>query len=69
MQALGEFLEKNCPSVSVKYVIKHKTEWSAFLDSVIIISLCNIFVIDLSFLRFRKAFMSLDIHDRGYVDR
>lgn len=33
VQALGEFLEKNCPSVSVKYVIKHKTEWSAFLDS------------------------------------
>jgi hypothetical protein len=34
VQALGEFLEKNCPDVSVKLVIKHKKEWSEFLDSV-----------------------------------
>ncbi len=34
VQALGEFLEKNCPNVTVKYVIKHKSEWSAFLDAV-----------------------------------
>jgi hypothetical protein len=34
VQALGEFLEKNCPGVSVKLVIKHKSEWSEFLDAV-----------------------------------
>jgi hypothetical protein len=31
---LGEFLEKNCPDVSVKVIIKHQTEWGEFLDSV-----------------------------------
>lgn len=31
---MGEFLEKNCPSVSVKFVIKHKSEWAEFLDAV-----------------------------------
>ena len=34
VQALGEFLEKNCPGVSVKLVIKHKSEWAEFLDAV-----------------------------------
>jgi hypothetical protein len=29
---LGEFLEKNCPDVSVKTVIKHSSEWDDFLD-------------------------------------
>ena len=33
VQALGDFLEKNCPGVSVKLVIKHKSEWSEFLDA------------------------------------
>jgi len=37
VQALGEFLEKNCPGVSVKLVIKHKSEWSEFLDAVIML--------------------------------
>jgi hypothetical protein len=31
---LGEFLEKNCPDVVVKNVIKHGSEWPDFLDSV-----------------------------------
>ena len=31
---LGEYLEKNCPDVSVKVVIKHQSEWNEFLDSV-----------------------------------
>jgi hypothetical protein len=31
---LGEFLEKNCPDVSVRTIIKHQTEWKPFLDSV-----------------------------------
>ena len=31
---MGEFLEANCPSVRVKMVIKHKKEWSEFLDAV-----------------------------------
>jgi len=30
---LGEFLEQNCPDVSVKTVIKHSTEWNEFVDS------------------------------------
>jgi len=30
---LGEFLEKNCPDVSVKIVIKHTSEWTEFIDS------------------------------------
>ena len=38
---MGEFLEKNCPSVSVKYVIKHKSEWAEFLDAVSL-NYCNI---------------------------
>lgn len=31
---MGEFLEKNCPDVSVKTIIKHQSEWNEFLDSV-----------------------------------
>jgi hypothetical protein len=31
---LGEFLEENCPDVSVKFVIKHEKEWHDFIDSV-----------------------------------
>jgi hypothetical protein len=31
---LGEFLEKNCPDVSVKIVIKHTTDWTEFIESV-----------------------------------
>ena len=31
---LGEFLEKNCPDVSVKIVIKHTSDWTEFIDSV-----------------------------------
>ena len=31
---LGEFLEKNCPDVSVKIVIKHTSEWTEFIESV-----------------------------------
>jgi len=30
---LGEFLEKNCPDVFVKIVIKHSSEWNEFIDS------------------------------------
>jgi len=30
---LGEFLEENCPDVSVKFVIKHEKEWHDFIDS------------------------------------
>lgn len=33
-QMLGEMLEKNCPDVSIKTVIKHQSEWPEFLDSV-----------------------------------
>lgn len=33
-QALGEFLEYNCPDVQVKYVIKDASEWNEFCDSV-----------------------------------
>ena len=36
---LGEFLEKNCPDVSVKIVIKHTSEWTEFIDSVSQVSL------------------------------
>jgi len=31
---LGEFLESNCPDVSVKTVIKDHSEWDEFVDSV-----------------------------------
>lgn len=30
---LGEFLEENCPDVSVKFVIKHEKEWHDFIDA------------------------------------
>ena len=33
-EIIGEFLQANCNDVSVKTVIKHKTEWNDFLDSV-----------------------------------
>lgn len=29
---LGEFLEENCPGVSVQSVIKHPDEWTEFCD-------------------------------------
>lgn len=32
-EALGEFLETNCTGVSVVTVIKHKSEWSDFLNA------------------------------------
>jgi hypothetical protein len=31
---LGEFLEKNCPDVSVRTIVKHQSEWKPFVDSV-----------------------------------
>ena len=61
VQALGEFLEKNCPSVSVKYVIKHKTEWADFLDAVSLILVTSLS--DLPFLRFREEILSPHLHD------
>ena len=33
-QMLGEFLEENCPDVTVKVVIKSNDDWGEFLDSV-----------------------------------
>lgn len=60
---MGEFLEKNCPGVSVKLVIKHKKEWSEFLDAVNIPSYyLLLFVIDLQDLRFLKKVMPFGIH-------
>ena len=41
---LGEFLEKNCPDVSVKIVIKHTTEWNEFIDSVSFIFFITVFI-------------------------
>jgi hypothetical protein len=32
-QMLGEFLEENCPDVSVKVVIKHNSDWNEFIDA------------------------------------
>ena len=31
---LGEFLEQNCPDVSVQVVIKSNEEWGEYIDSV-----------------------------------
>ena len=31
---LGEFLEKNCPDVSVQVVIKSNEHWGEYIDSV-----------------------------------
>ena len=31
---LGEFLEENCPDVTVKVVIKSNTDWGEYIDSV-----------------------------------
>ena len=31
---LGEFLEENCPDVTVKVVIKSNEDWTEFIDSV-----------------------------------
>ena len=31
---LGEFLEQNCPDVTVKVVIKSNDDWSEYIDSV-----------------------------------
>jgi len=56
---LGEFLEKNCPSVSVKYVIKHKTEWAEFLDAV---SLDYFMFLDLQILWLCKEILPFDLH-------
>ena len=33
-EALGEFLTKNCNNVQVQIILKHKTEWPAFLESL-----------------------------------
>ena len=32
-QLLGEYLEKNCPDVSVKFIIKHQSEWADFITA------------------------------------
>lgn len=31
---LGEYLEKNCPDVSVQVVIKSNEDWGEYIDSV-----------------------------------
>ena len=31
---LGEFLEENCPDVSVQVVIKSNEDWTDYIDSV-----------------------------------
>lgn len=31
---LGEFLEENCPDVSVKVVVKSNEDWPDYIDSV-----------------------------------
>mgnify|MGYP006923012734 CR=1 FL=1 len=33
-QMLGEFLEENCPGVTVKVVIKSNEDWGEYIDSV-----------------------------------
>ena len=33
-QMLGEFLEANCPDVTVKVVIKSNEDWGEYIDSV-----------------------------------
>ena len=33
-QMLGEFLEENCPDVSVQVVIKSNEDWTDYIDSV-----------------------------------
>jgi hypothetical protein len=30
---LGEYIEKSCPDVAVKFVIKDASEWAEFIDS------------------------------------
>ena len=34
MQILGEFLETNCPDVTVKTIIKHLDDWDEFSDGL-----------------------------------
>ena len=31
---LGEFLEENCPDVSVQVVVKSNEDWGEYIDSV-----------------------------------
>lgn len=33
-QMLGEFLEENCPDVSVQVVIKSNEDWGEYIDAV-----------------------------------
>ena len=33
-ELLGEFLEENCPDVSVQVVVKSNEDWPEFIDSV-----------------------------------
>ena len=53
---LGEFLEENCPDVSVKVVIKHNSEWNDFIDAVSSIILNKFLIvtvnIDMQIIRF-----------------
>lgn len=60
-------MERNCPDVRVKMVIKHKTEWSEFLDAVrgCVYSNC----VDVSYLWVLKEIVPLSLHHRGYFDR
>ncbi len=33
-EIIGEFLKENCNDVNVQVVIKHKSEWIKFIDSI-----------------------------------
>ena len=34
VQMLGEFLEENCPDVTVQVVVKSNEDWADYIDSV-----------------------------------
>ena len=34
VQMLGEFLEENCPDVTVQIVVKSNEDWADYIDSV-----------------------------------
>lgn len=34
-QIIGEYIEKNCPDIKVKIIIKDASEWDQFADAVV----------------------------------
>jgi hypothetical protein len=59
---LGEFMEQNCPDVSVKVVIKHNSDWNEFIDAVSIFYFGVTVNIDMPIIRILRTNLPYCLH-------